>query len=79
MDSYMIRVYRRAPNDPKAITGTVETAGITGEQPFAGLEKLCNILLAGPPGSPSQHLVPPSSRTDLVARPRRRKTKGNQS
>ena len=48
MDSYVIRVYRRATANPEAIIGTTETAGITGEQPFAGLEELCNILLRGP-------------------------------
>jgi hypothetical protein len=39
---------RRATANPEAIIGTTETASITGEQPFAVLEELCNILLRGP-------------------------------
>ena len=37
MDSYVIRVYQRAPANPDALVGTIETACITGEQPFAGV------------------------------------------
>jgi hypothetical protein len=45
MDNYIIRIYRRDPNDPAKITGLVETVGTDEEKAFTCLEELCETLL----------------------------------
>ena len=44
MDSYVVRIYRRDPKDPRGLVGVVERAGAEGEQTFHDLTELMAIL-----------------------------------
>jgi hypothetical protein len=43
-DTYIVRVYRYTPNNPRAIIGVVETIGNQGRQAFTNLDELWEIL-----------------------------------
>jgi hypothetical protein len=44
MDSYVVRIYRRDPKEPRRQAGTVERAGAQGREVFHDLEELLDIL-----------------------------------
>ncbi len=44
MDSYVVRIYRRDPKDPRRLVGLVERAEARGEQAFRNSEELMAIL-----------------------------------
>lgn len=62
MNSYVIHIYRRMLDDPQAIVGTVEIAGVDGKQPFKNLRQMCEILLAPSVGYRRQPRSPPAAR-----------------
>lgn len=43
-DTYIVRVYRYTPDNPRAIIGVVETIGNQGRQAFTNLDELWEIL-----------------------------------
>jgi hypothetical protein len=45
METYIIRIYRRDPDDPVKIAGLVETVGEDEEKVFTSLDELCNTLV----------------------------------
>ena len=47
MDTFIIRIYRRDPDDPEKIAGLVERAGTDEEKVFTCLEELCETLMPG--------------------------------
>ncbi|HXE95346.1 MAG TPA: hypothetical protein VN642_03010 [Dongiaceae bacterium] len=44
MDTYIIRVYRHNPKEPRTLVGLVEEAGSEGNRRFNSLEELLEIL-----------------------------------
>ena len=44
MDSYVVRIYRRDPENPRKSVGVVERAEGEGEQAFHSLDELMSIL-----------------------------------
>lgn len=44
-ESYVVRIYRRSPNSPGRVAGTVEIVGAGGERSFRTLRELQRILL----------------------------------
>ena len=49
MDSYIVRIYRRDPKNPKKTVGVVERAEGEGKRAFHDLEELMSVLaLPGP-------------------------------
>ena len=50
MDSYVVRIYRRDPKDPRKSVGVVEQAEGKGERAFHNLEELIGILALTVPG-----------------------------
>jgi len=44
MDSYIVRIYRRAGRNPRILVGTVETAGTRRKIAFSNIEELWEIL-----------------------------------
>jgi len=44
MDSYIVRIYRRAGRKPHILVGTVETAGTRRKIAFSNIEDLWEIL-----------------------------------
>jgi hypothetical protein len=47
MNTYVIRVYRYAPANPRAIVGVVETIGIEGNRAFTNYDDLWKIIFDG--------------------------------
>ena len=43
-DTYIVRVYRYTPDNPRAIIGVVETIGNQGRESFTNLDELWEIL-----------------------------------
>ena len=55
MDSYLIRIYRRSPDDPEKVVGIVENIETGQRQPFNSLGGLCRAVAAPDPnGKKSQ-------------------------
>jgi hypothetical protein len=57
MDSYVVRIYRRAGRKPRILVGTAESAGTGKKMAFSNIEELWEILtrrksrdLCDPPG-----------------------------
>jgi hypothetical protein len=44
MDSYIVRIYRRAGRKPRILIGTVEPAGTRRKMAFTNIEELWEIL-----------------------------------
>jgi len=44
MDSYLIRIYRRNPNDPEQVVGVVEEIETGLSHAFQGMTDLCEML-----------------------------------
>ncbi len=44
---FVVRVYRRTPNDPSRIEGVVEAVASGAQVPFASAQELWTILLKG--------------------------------
>ncbi len=44
MDTYIIRIYRQDPDEPRKLVGLVEEAGAEGKRGFTSLEELWGIL-----------------------------------
>jgi hypothetical protein len=44
MDSFVVRIYRRNPKEPRNLAGVVERAGVEGERAFRDLDELLAIL-----------------------------------
>ncbi len=44
LESYVVRIYRRQPNAPGRVAGTVEAVGSGGETSFRSLRELQRIL-----------------------------------
>lgn len=49
MDTYIIRIYRHDPEEPRKLVGVVEEAGVDGKKGFTSLEELWGILNHGKP------------------------------
>ena len=56
MDSYIVRIYRRAGRKPRILVGTVETVGTRRKTAFTNIEELWEILRRGKGGDPGVHL-----------------------
>jgi hypothetical protein len=48
--SYIVRIYRRDPKNPRIVAGTVEEVGIEGKKGFGSFDELRGILSAAPRG-----------------------------
>jgi hypothetical protein len=48
MDNYIVRIYRRDPDDPRKIAGMVELVEQEEKKAFTGIEELVRILVAVP-------------------------------
>jgi hypothetical protein len=60
MDTYIIRIYRQNPDEPRKLVGLVEEAGVEGKRGFASQEELWGILNPDNPRKPplfSKHVV----------------------
>ncbi len=44
MDSYLVRIYRKAENNPRMLVGVVEEVGIKEKKAFSNLYELWDIL-----------------------------------
>ena len=44
MDSYLVRIYRRAKDNPRMLVGVVEEPGGNGKKAFSNLYELWDIL-----------------------------------
>jgi len=44
MDSYLVRIYRRADNNPRMLVGVVEEVGVKEKKAFHTLYELWDIL-----------------------------------
>jgi len=44
MDSYLVRIYRRAKDNPRLLVGVVEEPGGNGKKAFSNLYELWDIL-----------------------------------
>lgn len=44
MESYIVRIYRRAEQDNAPVSGLVEKPGVVGQEAFGTKEELWNIL-----------------------------------
>jgi hypothetical protein len=49
MDTFIIRIYRRDPDDPTKISGLLESVGTNEEKVFNCLEELCETLVSNVP------------------------------
>lgn len=47
-DSYIVRIYRRDPKNPRLVAGTVEEVGIEGKKGFGNFDELRGILSVAP-------------------------------
>ena len=46
MENYIVRIYRRDPEDPKKIAGMVEHVGIDQGKSFTSIDELKGILVS---------------------------------
>ncbi len=44
MDSYIVRIYRKAEDDPRLLIGTAKKVGQDGNMAFSSLDELWSIL-----------------------------------
>ncbi len=44
MDNYIVRIYRRAKDNPRLLVGLVEEVGVSGKKAFNNLDDLWEIL-----------------------------------
>jgi hypothetical protein len=44
MDSYLVRIYRKADNNPRMLVGVVEEPGVKEKKAFHNLQELWDIL-----------------------------------
>lgn len=44
MTSYLVRIYRKAENNPRVLVGVVEEPGVNGKKAFTNLYELWDIL-----------------------------------
>ena len=44
MDSYLVRIYRKAENNPRMLVGVVEEPGVKEKRAFHNLHELWDIL-----------------------------------
>jgi len=44
MTSYLVRIYRKAENNPRVLVGVVEEPGVNGKKAFTNLYELWGIL-----------------------------------
>ena len=44
MESYLVRIYRKADNDPRMLVGVVEEVGVKEKKAFHTLHELWDIL-----------------------------------
>ncbi len=44
MDSYLVRIYRKADNNPRMLVGVVEEPGVKEKKAFTNLYELWDIL-----------------------------------
>ncbi len=44
MDSYLVRIYRKAENNPRMLVGVVEEVGVKEKKAFSNLYELWDIL-----------------------------------
>ncbi|BBO84194.1 hypothetical protein DSCO28_47600 [Desulfosarcina ovata subsp. sediminis] len=49
MDSFLIRIYRRSPDDPEEVVGIVENINTGQRRPFNSLAGLCQAISATDP------------------------------
>ncbi|MBC2737790.1 MAG: hypothetical protein HF981_25755 [Desulfobacteraceae bacterium] len=49
MDSYLIRIYRRSPDEPENLVGVVENIDTGQQQPFNNLAGMCQAVSASRP------------------------------
>ena len=49
-DSYIVRIYRRDPKNPRIVAGTVEEVGVEGKKGFGSFDELRGILSVAPRG-----------------------------
>ena len=54
MDSYVVRIYRRNPREPRKQAGVVERAGTKDQKVFHDLEGLLAILSTQGPNRPER-------------------------
>lgn len=54
MNVYIVRIYRREKNNPRAIVGTVEQPEIDGKKAFTNLDDLWGILNSGKDDGPKK-------------------------
>ena len=61
MDSYLIRIYRRSPNDPENLVGIVENIDTGQQHSFNSLAGMCQAVSAtGPHGKNQPTGNPPT-------------------
>ena len=44
MDSYLVRIYRRAEDNPRVLVGVIEEVGVREKKAFNNLQELWKIL-----------------------------------
>jgi hypothetical protein len=49
MDSYLIRIYRRCPDEPEKVVGIVENIDTGQQHPFNNLAGMCQAVSAAHP------------------------------
>jgi len=49
MDSYLIRIYRRSPDEPENLVGVVENIDTGQQHPFNSLAGMCQAVSASQP------------------------------
>jgi hypothetical protein len=47
MNSYLVRIYRKADNNPRVLVGVVEEVGVMEKKAFSNLYELWDILNPG--------------------------------
>jgi len=57
MNSYLVRIYRKADNNPRVLVGVVEEVGVKGKKAFHNFYELWDIL------SPEKKELYPSRKT----------------
>jgi len=51
MNSYLVRIYRKADNNPRMLVGVVEEVGLKEKKAFSNLYELWDILNPGSKGT----------------------------
>jgi hypothetical protein len=47
LDCYIVRIYRKQENDPRALVGLLEEVGKQGNKAFSSIDELCELLVQG--------------------------------